>query len=66
MNIADAIDILETMHDTYLLGFESLEQIALKLAINALRRLQDNRRDPEYDHWTPLPGEWPPPDPSQT
>jgi len=30
---------------------------ALKLGIEALKRLEDNRRDPEFDHWIPLPGE---------
>jgi Mg-chelatase subunit ChlD len=30
---------------------------ALKLAIEALKRLNDNRRDPEFDHWIPLPRE---------
>ena len=31
--------------------------IAIKLGIEALKRLHDNRRDPEFDHWLPLPGE---------
>jgi hypothetical protein len=35
---------------------EDLEE-AEKLGIEALKRLQDNRRDPEFDHWVPLPGE---------
>ena len=35
---------------------------ALHLGIEALERLQENRRDPEFDHWMPLPGETPPPD----
>jgi len=30
---------------------------SIKLSIEALKRLQDNRRDPEFDHWIPLPGE---------
>lgn len=30
---------------------------ATKLGIEALKRLIDNRRDPEFDHWVPLPGE---------
>jgi hypothetical protein len=30
---------------------------AIKLGIEAMKRLQDNRRDPEFDHWVPLPGE---------
>jgi hypothetical protein len=30
---------------------------ALRLGIEALKRLQDNRKDPEFDHWVLLPGE---------
>jgi len=30
---------------------------AQTLGIEALKRLQDNRRDPEFDHYLPLPGE---------
>jgi len=30
---------------------------ALKIGINGLKRLQDSRRDPEFDHYIPLTGE---------
>jgi hypothetical protein len=30
---------------------------AMRIGVEALKRLQDNRRDPEFDHWLPLPGE---------
>ena len=30
---------------------------AVVLGIEALKRLQDNRRDPEFGHYVPLPGE---------
>ena len=30
---------------------------AMALGLEALKRLQDNRKDPEFDHWVLLPGE---------
>lgn len=30
---------------------------AAQLGIEALKRLQNNRRDPEFDHYLSLPGE---------
>lgn len=36
---------------------------ALALGAEAIKRVQANRTDPEYDHWVPLPGEYPFPTP---
>ncbi|MFO7772644.1 MAG: hypothetical protein R6V59_01655 [Dehalococcoidia bacterium] len=57
MKIETAIQTLNKIHDTYLLGISLKDHEAIKLGIEALKRLQDNRRDPEFDHWVPLPGE---------
>jgi hypothetical protein len=57
MTLEKAIKVLTDMGTPHFQG--STEDIlkARKLGIEALKRLQDNRRDPEFDHWIPLPGE---------
>ena len=57
MRTEEAIEILGTAPILHLDDIYPRERTALHLGIGALKRLQDNRRDPEFDHWLPLPGE---------
>ena len=57
MTLQDAIKDLQARIDGEfsIKGIDTCED--MKLGIEALKRLQDNRRDPEFDHWIPLLGE---------
>ena len=63
MKIEKAIEVLTQDLTCDFEGSNDDLVTALQLGIDALQRLQENRLDPEFDHWTPLPGETPPPDP---
>ena len=57
MKIERAIEILELDIKMEFEGCSDEIEAALRLGIEALKRLQDNRKDPEFDHWVLLPGE---------
>lgn len=58
MTIDRAIEVLESRAEGNLSLYSwKEEKAAAALGVEALKRLQDNRRDPEFDHWIPLPGE---------
>jgi len=57
MTLDEAIKILEINNDRTPTFTDAQRQQAHQLGIEAIKRLQDNRRDPEFDHWIPLPGE---------
>ena len=57
MTITEAIKVNERIlegDDT--VTFQEWED-ATRISIEALKRLEANRLDPEFDHWLPLPGE---------
>ena len=57
ISIKTAISILRTHQCDYSPIRVPALWAALDLGIQALQRLQDNREDPEFDHYTPLPAE---------
>lgn len=57
MKIDEAIaELRQDLHDV---GERKTVKLraAQRLSIEALKRLQDNRHCPDFDHWVPLPGE---------
>jgi len=57
VKIDEAIKILDRHYNLHHNVSRAELDEASRLGIEALKRLQDNRRDPEFDHWIPLPGE---------
>ena len=57
MTIEEAVGVLRLENERIFNFNNPQRRAALNLGIEALKRLQDNRRDPEFDHWIPLPGE---------
>lgn len=57
MTIEEAIERNQTTRDElWNEGFPTRAR-AIQLGIEGLKRLRDNRRDPEFDHYILLPGE---------
>jgi len=57
VKIDEAIELLKSTPIQVVCEDDLKYAEARQLSIEALKRLQDNRRDPEFDHWIPLPGE---------
>ena len=58
MTLDRAIEVLESRAKGNLSLYSwNDEKAAAALGVEALNRLQDNRLDPEFDHWILLPGE---------
>ena len=57
MKIERAIEILESRAGTHLSLYNWEDKKAAALGVEALKRLEEKRKEPEFDHGVLLPGE---------